>query len=182
MTGALVTLANADSAGGTALEWELVSKPPGSTAQLSDINTASPTFTPDLEGSYLIRLTLDGGLDGTAVAAIKSAALDLRVPVSGETDELGGWEKAVQDIVDTLESAGAVAAGAGAGSFGSVGSTGGVGYTGSGGSSGSSGLAGAAGTSTDGGTGTTEVPFSNARVIYQAGGSYLRRVRTNLLG
>ena len=106
VTSSLVTLSNGDNTGITTFKWELVSKPTGSTAQLSDINAASPTFTPDVEGSYLVRLTISGNLTGTAVAAIKSASLDLRVPAKQETDELGGWEKALQAIINTLEAAG----------------------------------------------------------------------------
>jgi hypothetical protein len=37
--------------------WSLLSSPAGSTAALSSVTAASPTFTPDLEGTYVFELT-----------------------------------------------------------------------------------------------------------------------------
>ncbi len=47
--------------------WSLVSAPTGSTATLSDENIAKPTFRPDTQGSYLISLVVNNGLQNSAV-------------------------------------------------------------------------------------------------------------------
>ena len=41
--------------------WEILSKPNGSTAILSNSTSVKPTFTADKEGQFLIRLTVSGG-------------------------------------------------------------------------------------------------------------------------
>jgi RHS repeat-associated protein len=72
--------------------WELVEVPYGSTAVLSDTVAERPTFVADLEGGYLIRLTVnDGRLDSeivevwveaiVGVAPIADAGLEQRVHV-----------------------------------------------------------------------------------------------------
>lgn len=42
--------------------WELVEKPEGSAAQLSDPNVQNPTFQADVYGSYVFELTVDDGM------------------------------------------------------------------------------------------------------------------------
>jgi len=67
MTGDLVQLDGSASAAGLCAPvsyfWEMLSKPTGSTAQLSDPNIATPTFTADLASppAYVLRLTVDYG-------------------------------------------------------------------------------------------------------------------------
>ena len=41
--------------------WSFSVKPPGSTAELKDANTANPTFTSDVAGDYVIKLTISSG-------------------------------------------------------------------------------------------------------------------------
>jgi plastocyanin len=45
--------------------WELLSTPAGSSAALQGTGTASPTFAPDVPGTYVARLTVDDGKGGT---------------------------------------------------------------------------------------------------------------------
>jgi hypothetical protein len=43
-------------------EWSFVSKPSGSTAKLSSVSSAKPTFVADEAGTYKVQLTVcDGG-------------------------------------------------------------------------------------------------------------------------
>ena len=64
--GTAVSLDGASSSDveGSALtyQWALDSKPIGSTATLTDENTITPSFTPDVEGEYDISLTVNDGL------------------------------------------------------------------------------------------------------------------------
>ena len=58
--------------------WSFVSVPPGSTAQLLNSTTASPTFTPDLPGVYTVRLVVndsvvDSAPDTVVITALSSA-------------------------------------------------------------------------------------------------------------
>jgi len=59
--------------------WCLKGKPEGSTATLSGANTAQPTFTPDVAGSYVICLTVK---DGQAGSASDSVVIEARLPTS----------------------------------------------------------------------------------------------------
>ena len=67
-TGTELVQVNLDGSGssdadGDALTytWEFDSMPDGSTAALSDPNVVDPTFTPDLPGDYVLKLTVDDG-------------------------------------------------------------------------------------------------------------------------
>lgn len=65
-TGNLVTLDGAQSsdADGDQLSysWSFTTIPAGSIAELSDANTVSPSFVPDIDGEYLVSLTVNDGL------------------------------------------------------------------------------------------------------------------------
>ena len=70
-------------------QWEIVSKPSASTAELSDATSAKPTFTPDIEGDYALALTVsDGALssekDFVRVTASKAGTSDLVLHFNGE--------------------------------------------------------------------------------------------------
>ena len=60
--------------------WCLKGKPEGSTAMLSGANTARPTFTPDIAGSYVLCLTVN---DGKLGSASDSVVFEARLPSSG---------------------------------------------------------------------------------------------------
>lgn len=105
--GQAVTLTDGEAANtGTDLWlWEMIAKPPGSAAALSDDTADSPTFTPDVPGTYLFRVTYDGSQvsgqwngvsefvstqGGAAVETVEGR----RIPAAGETlqfDPDGGW-------------------------------------------------------------------------------------------
>src|SRR5918912_2681155 len=42
--------------------WVIISRPPGSNAQLIDANTPKPSFVADVPGTYLIELTVSNSL------------------------------------------------------------------------------------------------------------------------
>ena len=60
--------------------WSLKGRPEGSSATLSGANTAHPTFTPDIAGSYVLCLTVS---DGNAASASDSVVVEARLPSSG---------------------------------------------------------------------------------------------------
>lgn len=50
--------------GNTVFQWDLLDKPPGSAASLTGATTSTPSFTPDLSGTYRIQLITNGGGPG----------------------------------------------------------------------------------------------------------------------
>lgn len=79
-TGSTVTLdgsSSSDSDGYIATyHWELNSKPAGSLATLSDETLVSPTFTTDLDGAYVLELTVNDGLVNSAVDTVTITAVN----------------------------------------------------------------------------------------------------------
>lgn len=77
-----------DSSGVLTYEWELTSAPATSvatTSDLSDYTAANPTFTPDVDGTYVFTLTVnDGGADSypSTVTAVVTAAGSNTAPVA----------------------------------------------------------------------------------------------------
>src|SRR5574343_829993 len=98
-----VVLTNEDNSGVVALNWRMLAKPAASTANLDTPTSSSCQFTPDVAGSYLVQLLVNGRERATAIAAVKNAFLALRIPAKGETTELNGWEGAIQEIIGQLE-------------------------------------------------------------------------------
>lgn len=85
----IVTLHNQDDTGVRSWRWEITDRPTGSAAVLSSPVDAAPTFTPDVVGSYRIRLIVNDGRVGevdTRIAAIRDS-LGLRVPAADERAE-----------------------------------------------------------------------------------------------
>jgi len=80
------------------LAWELVSKPAGSAAVLTGQTTATPTFTPDVAGSYVVRLTVSNA-SGQAVSTATITASN-PPPVS----DVGGNRAAYLGETVTLDS------------------------------------------------------------------------------
>jgi len=100
--GALVTLSNNDDTGVTSWLWEFISKPPSSSAVLGTPTSSTSSFTPDIRGSYFIRLTVtDGGSSidtDERIAAVKTSYLSVRVPAAEEETEFDatlGWATAM---------------------------------------------------------------------------------------
>lgn len=79
LVGSVVALDGSASgdANGNALtyKWSLTSKPTGSSALLSNTTAIKPTFTADVEGAYVVSLTVnDGKTDSTAATVTVTAS------------------------------------------------------------------------------------------------------------
>jgi hypothetical protein len=88
-----VTLRNSDDTDVVRWLWTLLDAPLGSTAVLSSTTSPQVTFTPDVEGSYLVRLQVNDGVTGqidAKVAAVRTS-LGLRYPATGETASSVNW-------------------------------------------------------------------------------------------
>ncbi|WP_423821358.1 PKD domain-containing protein [Salinisphaera sp. SPP-AMP-43] len=64
-TGSIVQLDGSDSRGEDgddpdSYQWSFTSRPDGSSAELSSNSSAAPQFTPDVNGEYVVQLTIDG--------------------------------------------------------------------------------------------------------------------------
>jgi hypothetical protein len=111
-TVGLVTLTNENDTGVTSWLWQFISRPSGSSATLSNAASSSATFTPDVEGSYLVQLTVNGIIKTRAVGSVLTAE-NLRLFAEGETNEIaGGWSETMNNNFSTLE---ALVGGGGAG-------------------------------------------------------------------
>ncbi|WP_353223983.1 PKD domain-containing protein [Salinisphaera hydrothermalis] len=86
--GTRVTLSGAqshDPDGNTlTYAWQFVSRPSGSSAQLTDANTVSPSFTADKAGTYVVGLRVNDGqaTSERADVAVVAAAGDAALPVA----------------------------------------------------------------------------------------------------
>ncbi len=94
----VVNLNNNNVGDETSWAWTLLDIPAGSTASLTGAATTNPTFTPDVEGTYLIRLIVDAGLPTEATDKVVAAVLQIksgnRIPAATETTEASssrGW-------------------------------------------------------------------------------------------
>jgi hypothetical protein len=80
LDGSLSTDANGDS---IQFAWTLTGKPQGSSAALSDLTSAKPTFVADLPGSYVASLVVnDGALNSNAASVTVTAATANAAPIA----------------------------------------------------------------------------------------------------
>jgi hypothetical protein len=91
VAGSTVTLDGSGSsdADGDALTyvWSFTSKPVGSSVALSSATAVSPTFTPDLAGTYTVSLVVDdGALTSSADTVTLKAVVAAHVPDTGQGD------------------------------------------------------------------------------------------------
>ena len=63
-------------------QWRFSNRPTGSIAILNDVNSATPGFTPDMDGSYIIELTVN---DGTINSSPDNVVITSLTPVAGNT-------------------------------------------------------------------------------------------------
>ena len=109
-TGVVVNLSNANDGGVTSWLWQFVSKPPGSTAIISTPLASTASFTPDIVGSYLIKLTVSGGSGSDideVIGAVLTPVLNMRIPAAheeSEFDPLQGWAEAFHVALIALDS------------------------------------------------------------------------------
>lgn len=75
--GTTVTIS--DSGPGAVRAWDLLDRPDGSLAVLSSASGISTSFVPDVEGTYRVRLSVDGGLNSDQVAIV-DAAIQIELP------------------------------------------------------------------------------------------------------
>jgi len=108
--GTSVSLTNNDNTGIVSWLWEFVSVPVGSSAVISGLALPSASFVPDVRGSYLIRLTVDGSPSNpamdTRIAAVRTAFLGIRKPATSEQlqfDPVDGWSAAQQAMIDAID-------------------------------------------------------------------------------
>lgn len=88
--GNLVTLDGSASADedndSLTYSWTFRNMPDGSSASLSNADTVSPSFTPDIEGNYLVALTVNDGTDDSAADRVRitaeAAASENNAPVA----------------------------------------------------------------------------------------------------
>lgn len=123
----LVQLNNVNTGGESTYTWSFQDKPTGSAASLSATNIQNPTFTPDVEGTYLLKLVVNQGtgteVSDTKIAAVRHLRTGLRMPAAGETDENGakGWHTAMEGWLDGIQDlttdSGTIVAKAGAGTL-----------------------------------------------------------------
>lgn len=110
--GQPVIFRNADDTDVNRWRWALLDSPIGSVAALSSVTSPQVTFTPDVAGSYRVRLTINDGLAGEQDIRV-GAVLDangLRIPSTGEraeetnwlvggSENENGWGKDVEQII-----------------------------------------------------------------------------------
>jgi len=108
--GIAVTLSNNDNTGIVSWSWEFISKPPGSSATLTTPSASTCSFTPDIRGSYFVKLTVTDGASGTdtdeRIGAIKTSYLDVRIPAAEEKVEFDatlGWADAMYDAIIAID-------------------------------------------------------------------------------
>lgn len=106
----VVSLNNVNSGGEVSYLWEFLDRPEGSTSTFSSASVQNPTFTPDCEGTYLIRLTVNAALateaTNTVIAAIAQMKSGMRIPAAGETteeDTARGWAEDVNRGLQMLD-------------------------------------------------------------------------------
>lgn len=115
LAGVPVSLTNFDNTGVAAWEWTLLDRPSASAASITGASSAAASLTPDVPGSYLVRLrtwrdagaTILDDVDRGLTFVRYVAAPTWRVPAAGETTEANatrGWAAEMNDILDYIQS------------------------------------------------------------------------------
>ncbi len=100
VVGTEVTLSGAassdpDTGDTLSYAWSFTSQPDGSNAALSDATTATPTFTPDVVGDYIVGLTVSDGNGGsdTDSVTVTAAASDAVIVETLEAADIDATEE-----------------------------------------------------------------------------------------
>lgn len=92
--------------------WTLLSKPPGATATITNPNSQTCSFNPDVGGSYRLQLETDGGGPGNVqilILAVTKNATGVtlgrgwRYPALGEKPGENNWDGNTRSYVESLE-------------------------------------------------------------------------------
>jgi hypothetical protein len=120
--GEVVTLTDTQVANtGAAYSWLMEDTPIGSSATLTGPATATPTFTPDVDGSYRVRCTVNGVSYSVVVLAVPMLNSGARIPSFQEKAEYNGggntkgWHTAMTQFMrwaDTISGGGGAPASA----------------------------------------------------------------------
>lgn len=100
--GSTVNLSNHDEGGEVSYSWQIVDQPEGTADALSATGVENVSFVPTKEGSYELKLIVNGSLASvstqTAIVAVLDARTGERIPAATETLETGGtgWAPAVK--------------------------------------------------------------------------------------
>jgi PKD repeat protein len=88
-------------------EWAMISVPAGSTAQLSSDVGTSPTFHPDVDGAYVVRLHVEdpSGLSDNVDLTINSESASQLVTISGDNQTVGDGDALGMPLVVEVETA-----------------------------------------------------------------------------
>ena len=88
-------------------EWAMISTPAGSTAQLSSNVGTMPTFNPDLDGAYVVRLHVEdpSGLADNVDITINSESASQIVTISGDNQTVGDGTALAMPLVVEVETA-----------------------------------------------------------------------------
>ena len=71
--------------------WGFVSKPAGSTSSIFDSSTSTPSFTPDIDGMYIIKVTVHDGVNEVVTDFVTITATTIGVnsaPIANAGDDL----------------------------------------------------------------------------------------------
>lgn len=95
----IVQFDNQNQGGELTFNWSIIDQPPGAPDVLSSLIAKNPTFTPKKEGTYLIRLVVNAGMDTQEVdeqiVGVRQLKTRERVPAFTETiQDGGGWNSA----------------------------------------------------------------------------------------
>jgi hypothetical protein len=78
--------ASSDADGdGLSYAWAFISKPAGSTATLDNSQVVNPSFTADIEGSYVISLVVNDGLENSSSDTVQVEVIQPRVKLYRES-------------------------------------------------------------------------------------------------
>lgn len=108
--GATVAVTNVNNGGEVSYLWEFVDRPENSAAAFANPAVQTTSFVVDVEGTYVIRLTVNATLaderSDTVIAAVSQLLTEDRIPGATETTQantLRGWAEAVNRWLKRLD-------------------------------------------------------------------------------